>query len=97
MAFGIHVGGGGPTWVELHPKWEVDNFCCSHRCTSDVHLVRDALVLVTPARPATSANSCFDAPPCGEAFSGTARLCIALALQSRLRSNIESANRRFPA
>ena len=22
---------------ELHPKWEMDNFFCSHRCTSDVH------------------------------------------------------------
>jgi hypothetical protein len=32
----------------------------------------------------------------GEASSGTARLCVASALQNRLRSNIESANRRFP-
>ena len=39
---------------ELRSEWEIDNFSCSHRCTSvRATLVRGALVLVTPARPAT--------------------------------------------
>jgi hypothetical protein len=31
------VGQKRRSTVELHTKREVDNFCCSHRCTSDVH------------------------------------------------------------
>src|SRR5258708_29039398 len=33
---------------------EMDNFFCSHCCTSPCTLVRGALVLVAPARPAMS-------------------------------------------
>lgn len=25
-------------WAGLRPQWEMGNFCCSHRCTSDVRL-----------------------------------------------------------
>jgi hypothetical protein len=37
---------------ELRPKWEMDKFCCSHRCLlSEVMVVRGALVRLTLARP----------------------------------------------
>src|SRR5258708_29333405 len=39
---------------KLRPKWEMDTFFCSHRCTSDVRLlVRGVWVLLTPARRAS--------------------------------------------
>jgi hypothetical protein len=39
----------------LRPKWEPDNFSCSHRCTSDVRPWLGACpVLIAPARPALS-------------------------------------------
>src|SRR5487761_493511 len=49
---------------KLQPKRKIDNFCSSHRCTSDVRLWSGArLVLVAPARPATSlCFSCVLAP-----------------------------------
>jgi hypothetical protein len=49
MSRGIRTPG------KLRPEWEMDNFLCSHRCTSYVRLlVRGASVLVTPVRPAPS-------------------------------------------
>jgi hypothetical protein len=37
----------------LRPKWDPDNFSCSHRCTSDVRPWSGACpVLIAPARPA---------------------------------------------
>jgi len=38
----------------LHPHWEMDNFCCSHRCTSDVHFGQGRVGASTSARPASS-------------------------------------------
>jgi hypothetical protein len=73
-----------------------DNFCCSHRCTSDVHFGQGRAGASNTSASRYFTNSCYDAPPCGEASSGTARLYTASTSQNRLRSNIESANRRFP-
>jgi hypothetical protein len=37
---------------ELREEWKVDNFFCSHGCTSGATLVRGVSVLDTSARPA---------------------------------------------
>src|SRR5579859_1111191 len=45
---------------ELRPEWEMDNFFCSHRCTSSVRLWLGARsVLTAPARPAYLLPSSF--------------------------------------
>jgi hypothetical protein len=44
---------------ELRGEWEMDNFSCSHCCTSGATLVRGALVLIAPARPATQDSDFF--------------------------------------
>ena len=60
-------------------------------------LVRDALVLVTPARPVTS-RTIFSvtASPFGGASFGNSGPCIASVLQSLHRSSTGSASQRFP-
>lgn len=40
--------------LELRTKREVDNFCCSHRCTSDVQFGQERVGALTSARSATS-------------------------------------------
>jgi hypothetical protein len=40
---------------KLRPKWEMDNFFCSHRCLlTEVMVVRGAFGVLAPARPASS-------------------------------------------
>jgi hypothetical protein len=62
LRWGKRRGIGTPG--KLRPEWEMDNFFCSHRCTSDVRLWLGARsVLVAPTRPATSlCFSCVLAP-----------------------------------
>lgn len=47
-----------PAGVELRPEWEMDNFSCSHLAPQTCTLVRGALVLLAPARPAIQ-SLCF--------------------------------------
>ena len=37
----------------MRGEWKMDNFSCSHRCTSGATLVRGAFGAQTPARPVT--------------------------------------------
>jgi hypothetical protein len=49
----LYVGRESHAMHSLRVRLEPDNFSCSHRCTSGATLVRGALVLATPARPAS--------------------------------------------
>jgi hypothetical protein len=49
----LYVGGESHAMHGLRAHVEPDNFSCSHCCTSGATLVRGALVLATPARPAS--------------------------------------------
>src|SRR5215469_13429567 len=50
---------GGPPRVELHAQLEMDNFCCSHGCTSYVLFGKGRVGVLALTRPALSRRSLF--------------------------------------
>jgi len=86
----------GPT-VQLRAKWETDNFCYSHCCTSDVHFGQGRAGASNTSASRYFKSSCYRVSPCGAVSFCTARPCIASALQRPHRSNTEFVNPQFPA
>ena len=61
--------------VELHTKREVDNFCCSHRCTSNVHFGQGRAGASNTSASRYFRSSCL---PCRALRRGFLLYCSAL-------------------
>jgi hypothetical protein len=62
-------------WAGLRAQWEMGNFCCSHRCTSDVRLGQGrARVSSTGASRCLNCQSSFDS--CDRPYPSSVSPCI---------------------